>query len=97
LHHLPQQQAITHIVNNIVNVIVGKTTCMEVITMANTAHCTVPIENTKMLADALKAAGVTVEYDLLAGVGHGETGSTPVFESDASVKSVVAFFDAHVK
>jgi dipeptidyl aminopeptidase/acylaminoacyl peptidase len=65
--------------------------------MSNTTHCTVPIENTKMLADALKAAGVTVAYDLLAAVGHGDTASTPVFESDANVKRVVAFFDAYVK
>ncbi|MEW5961064.1 MAG: prolyl oligopeptidase family serine peptidase [Chloroflexota bacterium] len=40
--------------------------------------CIVPIENTKMLADALAAAGLDVHYDLLKGVGHGDgRGSTP--------------------
>jgi predicted esterase len=40
---------------------------MEVITMSGTAHCAVPIENTKILADALKAAGVPVTcYTVLA-------------------------------
>lgn len=59
--------------------------------------CTVAIENTKMLADALKAAGVQAEYDLLQGTGHGDTGSTPVFESDANAKRVVTFFNEHLK
>ncbi len=36
--------------------------------------CTVAIENTKMLADALSAAGVDVEYDLLAGGGTATLG-----------------------
>ena len=34
--------------------------------------CTIAIENTKMLADALAAAGMDVHYDLLKGVGHGD-------------------------
>ena len=34
--------------------------------------CTIAIENTKMLADALAAAGLDVHYDLLKGVGHGD-------------------------
>lgn len=59
--------------------------------------CTVAIQNTKDLADALQAAGVPVEYDLLAGAGHGDTGSTLVFESDANVKRVVDWLNAHVK
>jgi acetyl esterase/lipase len=59
--------------------------------------CTVAIANTKMLADALQAAGVTVQYDLLAGAGHGDTGSTLMFEGDTNVQKVVAFLDAHVK
>lgn len=59
--------------------------------------CTVAVENTKMLADALKAAGAPVEYDSLAGTGHGDTGSAPAFESDANVKRVVTWLDAHVK
>lgn len=59
--------------------------------------CTVAIENTKMLADALSAAGVEVEYDLLAGGGHGDTGNTPVFESEENVDRIVAFLDAHMR
>jgi acetyl esterase/lipase len=59
--------------------------------------CTVAIENTKMLADALDAAGVTVAYDLLAGVGHGDTGSTPVFESEENIQRVIDFLDAYLK
>lgn len=59
--------------------------------------CTVAVENTKMLADALQAAGVTAEYDLLAGVGHGDTGSTPVFEGAENIQRVLAFLDAHLK
>lgn len=59
--------------------------------------CTVAVENTKMLADALQAAGVTVEYTLLAGVGHGDTGSTPVFEGEENIQRVLAFLDAHLK
>lgn len=59
--------------------------------------CTVAVENTGMLADALQAAGVSVAYDLLAGVGHGDTGSAPVFESEQNIQRVVAFLDAHLK
>lgn len=59
--------------------------------------CTVAVENTKMLADALKATGVPVEYDLLPGAGHGDTGGTLMFESDANVQKVVAFFKMYLK
>jgi acetyl esterase/lipase len=59
--------------------------------------CTVAVENTRMLADALQAAGVTAEYDLLAGVGHGDTGSTPVFEGEENIQRVLAFLDAHLQ
>lgn len=50
-----------------------------------------PIENTKMLADALKAAGNDVQYGLLAGAGHGDSGSTLVFEGAANIQRVLAF------
>lgn len=59
--------------------------------------CTVAVENTRMLADALQAAGVTAEYDLLAGVGHGDTGSAPVFEGEENIQRVLAFLGAHLK
>jgi len=58
--------------------------------------CTVPIENTKMLADALSAVGMDVHYDLLKNVGHGDGfgTSTPVFESDSNIQSVLSFLNA---
>ena len=59
--------------------------------------CTVAIANTKMLADALQAAGATVEYDLLAGVGHGDTGSAPVFEGAANIQRVITFLMTSLK
>jgi acetyl esterase/lipase len=59
--------------------------------------CTVAVESTRMLADALQAAGVTAEYDLLTGVGHGDTGSAPVFEGEANIQRVLAFLDTHLK
>lgn len=59
--------------------------------------CTVAVENTKMLADALSAKGLSVQYDLLAGVGHGDTGSTPVFEGAENIQKVIAFLNAHLK
>ena len=57
--------------------------------------CTVPIESTKMLADALSAAGLDVRYDLLEGVGHGDGfgGSTPVFESESNIQTVLDFLN----
>lgn len=59
--------------------------------------CTVPIENTKMLADALQAAGLDVRYDLLKGTGHGDTGNTPVFASASNIKVVLDFLASKLK
>jgi acetyl esterase/lipase len=58
--------------------------------------CTVPIENTKMLADALNAAGLDVHFDLLKNVGHGDGfgSSTPVFESDSNSQNLVNFLNS---
>ena len=56
--------------------------------------CTVPIENTKMLADALTAAGLDVQYDLLKNAGHGDMGGTPVFESESNIKKVIDFLNS---
>ncbi|RRR67483.1 MAG: alpha/beta hydrolase [Candidatus Viridilinea halotolerans] len=58
--------------------------------------CTVAVESTAMLADALQAAGLTVEYDLLVGVGHGDTGSTPVFEGEQNIQRVLTFLSTHL-
>jgi acetyl esterase/lipase len=59
--------------------------------------CTVPVENTKMLADALKAAGLDVRYDLLTGVGHGDGWFTPVFQSEENIQTVLSFLNAKLK
>jgi acetyl esterase/lipase len=59
--------------------------------------CTVPIENTKMLADALKTAGVEVKYDFLKNAGHGDTGGTIIFESESNIKTVIDFLNGTLK
>jgi acetyl esterase/lipase len=58
--------------------------------------CTVAIESTKMLADALAAKGLDVHFDLLKNVGHGDpmTGGTKVFESDANIQALIAFLNS---
>ncbi|NJN98038.1 MAG: alpha/beta hydrolase [Anaerolineales bacterium] len=55
--------------------------------------CTVPVENTKMLADALTAAGLDVQYDLLVGVGHGDGWFTAVFQSESNIQTVLDFLN----
>lgn len=52
--------------------------------------CTVPVAQSKLLADALKAAGGDVHYDLLKGVGHGDRG-TPVFQSEENIRNILKF------
>jgi acetyl esterase/lipase len=61
--------------------------------------CTIAIENTKMLADALSAAKLDVQYELLKGVGHGDGfgSTTPVFESNANSQKLVDFLNAKLK
>jgi acetyl esterase/lipase len=61
--------------------------------------CTIAIENTKMLADALSEAKMDVQYELLKGVGHGDGfgSTTPVFESDANSQKLVDFLKAKLK
>ncbi len=59
--------------------------------------CTVPVENTKMLADALAVAGLAVQYDLLAGVGHGDGWFTTVFQSEENIETVLNFLNTHLK
>jgi acetyl esterase/lipase len=58
--------------------------------------CTVPVENTKMLADALSAAKLDVQFTLLKNVGHGDDmgATTPVFESEANIKTMIDFLNA---
>jgi len=61
--------------------------------------CTIAIENTKMLADALSAARLDVQYELLKGVGHGDGfgSTTPVFESESNSQKLVDFLNAKLK
>lgn len=59
--------------------------------------CTVPVENTGMLVEALQSAGVVVEYTVFAGAGHGDTGSARIFESEENTRRIIAFLDAHMK
>lgn len=59
--------------------------------------CTVPIGQSILLADALSAAGLDVQYDLLTGVGHGDSGSTPVFQSESNIQRVVDFLNTKLK
>jgi acetyl esterase/lipase len=58
--------------------------------------CTVPVENTKMLADAMQAAGMDVQFELLKGVGHGDSGSTVVFGSESNLKLMIDFLNARL-
>jgi acetyl esterase/lipase len=55
--------------------------------------CTVPVENTKMLADALSAANLDVTYTSLAGAGHGGD----QFETDENVALMISFLDKYMK
>jgi acetyl esterase/lipase len=59
--------------------------------------CTVPVENTKMLADALQAAGLDVTYTLLPGAGHGDSGGTLIFESPSNIQTVLNFLKTKLK
>jgi len=59
--------------------------------------CTVPVENTKMLADALKAAGQDVEYVALAGAGHGDGWITSYFQSAENIEKVMGFLKTKLK
>jgi len=58
--------------------------------------CTVPVAQSKLLADALKAAGAAVQYDLLKGVGHGDRG-TPVFQSQDNIQKILQFLSTKLK
>ncbi len=53
----------------------------------------VPMEQSEILADALKAAGASAEMEVLAGAGHGG----PHFQAPGNVARVRAFFDRVLK
>ena len=53
----------------------------------------VPISQSQLLYDALKAAGMQVRFHTVKGAGHGEG-----FEDDPNVDRIVDdFFDRHLK
>ncbi len=54
---------------------------------------TVPINQSELLTEALKKAGVPVTFHTLAGAGHGG----PQFHSQENQKRLVEFFDKHLK
>lgn len=49
----------------------------------------VPVEQSEILADALKAAGAKVEFEILPGAGHGG----PQFQTPENIKRVRTFLD----
>jgi acetyl esterase/lipase len=54
--------------------------------------CLVPVGQSVILHEALKAAKLKVEFDLLKGAGHGDMGSpVPKFLSETNVQRVVSF------
>ena len=56
------------------------------------ADCMVPVGQSQLLVEALKSAGVPVEFDLIKGAGHGDMGSSePHFLSQQNITRVVQF------
>ena len=53
----------------------------------------VPIAQSRELAEALKAVGVNVTFEVVKGAGHGG----PAFLADDAMRRVTAFFDEHLK
>ena len=63
-----------------------------------TADCIVPVGQSRLLVEALRAAGVPVEFDLLEGAGHGDmVSNTPRFLSPANIARIVAFTRSTLK
>lgn len=59
--------------------------------------CVVPVGQTRMFFESLKAGGVKAEMDILQGAGHGDMGSPqPVFLSEKNIQRVVAFVKSAV-
>lgn len=54
--------------------------------------CLVPVAQSQLLHERLRAAGVKAHLDILPGAGHGDMGlATPVFGSPANIERVVGF------
>jgi acetyl esterase/lipase len=54
---------------------------------------TVPHHQSELLRDALRAAGVQVQFQTVVGAGHGG----PLFQTPEIARSVVAFFDQYLR
>jgi acetyl esterase/lipase len=60
--------------------------------------CMVPVGQSRLLHDALKAAGVAAELEIILGAGHGDMGSSvPRFLAEENVARLVAFAKAALK
>lgn len=60
--------------------------------------CMVPVGQSQLLHDALKAAGVAAELEIIEGAGHGDMGSSvPRFLAAGNVARLVAFAKAALK
>lgn len=60
--------------------------------------CMVPVGQSRLLHDALKAAGVAAELEIIEGAGHGDMGSSVArFLSEENVARLVAFAKAALK
>jgi dipeptidyl aminopeptidase/acylaminoacyl peptidase len=53
----------------------------------------VPMEQSELLHDALKKAGVPVELNIFHGGGHGG----PVFQAAENIAKIRAFFEKHLR
>ncbi len=60
--------------------------------------CLVPVAQSQLLHQRLRAAGVKASLDILPGAGHGDMGlATPVFASPANIERVVGFMAEQLK
>jgi dipeptidyl aminopeptidase/acylaminoacyl peptidase len=54
--------------------------------------CVVPFAQSTLLADALKSAGLKVQFDKIEGAGHGDMGSpVPRFLAEENVEKLLEF------
>lgn len=57
--------------------------------------CTVPVAQSQVLYEALKASHVEASLDVLPATGHGDTGAHPVFLGKENIARVLAFVRRH--
>jgi len=62
-----------------------------------TRDCVVPVGQSRLLYDKLKAANVPVFFDLLPNAGHGDRGGKPAFLAPENIQRVVGFILATLK